>query len=208
MMDGPVESFDGLAAPRMVPIALDGRSPAVEQPELVIFDDLVALSSSSDIGLVLGANDQWERLALYNPEAGDVSYLTADTGRAFHPDWSPDGSQVAYAGNLNLDSVRGQHIWITEADGSAPRELTSDDTYLDEWPRWSADGTRVLFTRLSLEGDRNAASLWLLDLKSGELIQVASLDPPSLSALRSVRMSGGGPYHRQWEQSVDWWRGR
>jgi Tol biopolymer transport system component len=55
----------------------------------------------------------------------------------FHdPDWSPDGSQVAYASEAE--------IWIAAADGANPRNMTQHPGQ-DRAPRWSPDGARLTF---------------------------------------------------------------
>jgi Tol biopolymer transport system component len=54
-----------------------------------------------------------------------------------HP--SPDGAQVAF-----VDWGVQQDVLIANADGSGLRRLT-DDPYRDRFPRWSPDGTRLLF---------------------------------------------------------------
>ncbi|HEU4978379.1 MAG TPA: DPP IV N-terminal domain-containing protein [Solirubrobacteraceae bacterium] len=49
------------------------------------------------------------------------------------PDWSPDGTKIAYA--------RGSDIWVMNADGSNKTQLTTGGSY----PRWSPDGTQVIY---------------------------------------------------------------
>jgi Tol biopolymer transport system component/DNA-binding CsgD family transcriptional regulator len=209
ILDSPASSSDGLTGRPMAPIALDGSSPAVEQPAPVIFDQVVTVPHSVVVGLDVGENDfEWpERIALYNPATGDLSYLTSDEYRSIQPDWSPDGSRLAYSGAPVDGGLLEHSIWVSRSDGSEPRQLTNNDTYRDEWPRWSADGTKILFARLSLEGDGNAASLWMIDLKSMELTQVIKLDAPSFSLFRTIDFLRSGPYHIQWGQVVAWWRG-
>src|SRR3982074_2916937 len=45
------------------------------------------------------------------------------------------------------DSGREQAIWATNPDGTNPTQLTSGTGSDDQEPRWSADGTRIVFTR-------------------------------------------------------------
>lgn len=78
------------------------------------------------------------------PSAGgaavQVTHLSGGAEAAEFPDWSPDGSKIAYA---RYDSV----VWdihVVAADGSGDRAVT-DDEFLDLEPRWSPDGTELVF---------------------------------------------------------------
>lgn len=58
------------------------------------------------------------------------------------PNWSPDGSRLAYSlGNpfSELD------IFVSDRDGADPRRLTSEELRDDSAPTWSPDGTRIAF---------------------------------------------------------------
>ena len=62
------------------------------------------------------------------------------------PQYSPDGSQVAY---MAWDDVRGvMRIYVMSADGSGARQLASDPrAWFEGWPIWSPDGNRLIETR-------------------------------------------------------------
>ena len=61
------------------------------------------------------------------------------------PAWSPDGGSIAF--EHYGDDVIPVQIYVMNADGSAPRLLTStpNAVYAESDPSWSADGTRVVF---------------------------------------------------------------
>src|SRR5204862_5149402 len=71
-------------------------------------------------------------------EEGGVPRLVVSTP-ADHPAVSPDGRSLAWTGIE--EGQRGIHVG--GIDGSAPRRLTESDT--DEHPRFSRDGSAVLF---------------------------------------------------------------
>jgi Tol biopolymer transport system component len=59
------------------------------------------------------------------------------------PDWSPDGTKIAYERELGGDHWR---IWVMNADGSAQSALTPESTYADDnAPVWSPDGSQIAF---------------------------------------------------------------
>jgi Tol biopolymer transport system component len=65
------------------------------------------------------------------------------------PDISPDGSQVAFTifdQRTELSTV--SRITVMNVDGTGSHILTDGRASSVEWPRWSPDGTRLLFLRV------------------------------------------------------------
>jgi len=71
-----------------------------------------------------------------------VQLFFDDAAKGQLPDWSPDGSQIAFqsTGTGNGD------LYVMDADGSNVRQLTSTPE-ADQGPAWSPDGTQVAFVR-------------------------------------------------------------
>lgn len=65
--------------------------------------------------------------------------------------WSPDGKQIAFTSAEHLKWNNGSrwNIWVMEADGGNPRDLTNHDAE-DRSPDWSPDGKQIAFA-----SDRN-----------------------------------------------------
>jgi Tol biopolymer transport system component len=67
---------------------------------------------------------------------GPVTPVTRGTRYLRFPSASPDGRSIAYTSD--------EKLVVSHIDGSAPRQLT-DGAYRDRAPRWSPDGSTLLF---------------------------------------------------------------
>jgi Tol biopolymer transport system component len=70
-----------------------------------------------------------------------LTHVASDQG-AGSPDWSPDGSKIAYESNQSGE----YHIWVMNANGSAQTQLTHQSGFEDFQPSWSPDGKKILFS--------------------------------------------------------------
>jgi len=82
--------------------------------------------------------------------------LIASTSREGNPQFSPDGRRVVFESERT-----GEHeVWLAEADGSGPRQLTHGPGLMQGSPRWSPDGRRIAFDSRSEAG---GYSVWTID---------------------------------------------
>lgn len=105
-----------------------------------------------------------------NPDGTELKALT--TGPAYHAEcaYSPDGTQIVYASN----ETGSMHLYIMNADGSNPRQITHADGVYNGGPFFSPDGTKVIF-----RADRDKPDylqIYLLDLITGEEKQLTNND--------------------------------
>lgn len=97
-------------------------------------------------------------------------------GEAGSPEWSPDGSRLAFVSN------RGDHSFIgVYTNDSTPILYLAPSTSRDSSPRWSPDGKRIAFVRRPgtggapepvLERRPQAWAIWTADAATGEARQL------------------------------------
>ena len=96
-----------------------------------------------------------------NPDGTNLINLTQSPEKPDKsPTWSPDGKQIAFisAELSRVDGVFHHDIWVMDADGGNPRNLTNHRA--SEWgPDWSPDGRQIAFSTTRDRkgaGDKNA----------------------------------------------------
>ena len=108
------------------------------------------------------------KLALDGQNLPGTGPLAASTFDEHTPDYSPDGKRLAFASTRS----GAEEIWISDADGSNPMQVTSMGGPQCANPRWSPDGRTILFNSRR-EG---SADLYLLRPDTGELRRITD-DP-------------------------------
>jgi Tol biopolymer transport system component/DNA-binding winged helix-turn-helix (wHTH) protein len=131
----------GNVLPRHLSVSPDGKRLAYS-----------SLSMNNNVGSV--------RISPATGEAlGPPALLTQDTNyRKTTPLFSPDGKQVAY--NLWRMGAEGE-IWVMDADGGNPRQVTTEPAALVGWVRPSG---RLAYFIKGLD----TRQLWEVDWRSGE----------------------------------------
>jgi Tol biopolymer transport system component/DNA-binding winged helix-turn-helix (wHTH) protein len=98
--------------------------------------------------------------------------LTFPPMHALNPQWSPDGTQIAFQGSPQTGAQ--PKIYLISSSGGVPVLATTDGGERQLYPSWTSDGNSILFSA-SNEARSNRA-LYSLDLKSKQLSRFPGSD--------------------------------
>lgn len=89
--------------------------------------------------------------------------LTQDMQVAVEPQWSPDGTQIAYVAS----KVESADLVVMNNDGSKRRLLTQSGFVSS--PRWSPDSKSIVFVLSTPQGASSVSDIVVLDVSTGAL---------------------------------------
>jgi len=185
---GPPRSVPGSSDPHSISISADGRRLAyskftvaqniwsipIPRSGSISISDAVPVTTGNQVieehglspdgssivfdGTRRGNADLY-RMSL---EGGDPQLIVDLPDDAFGPDWSPDGTEIAFYGN-----ARGatSHVWVVSADGGDPMQLTNFPGTFSRDPEWSPDGLQIAFMSQGPEA-MGAYDIWTLSRDS------------------------------------------
>jgi DNA-binding winged helix-turn-helix (wHTH) protein/Tol biopolymer transport system component len=84
--------------------------------------------------------------------------LTFSPMRAFSPQWSPDGSQIAFHASPEIGAYT--KIYLVSANGGVPALATPPSNDRQAYPSWSSDGGSILFSSADHAGSRVELRTW------------------------------------------------
>jgi Tol biopolymer transport system component len=151
----PANSAGSYPSPALVDGARDdARNPTISRNSRLAYQQYIR-------------NFDIRRAEITGPEGtpkhhlGTSKPLIASTRLDASPSWSPDGKRIAF----KSDRSGTQELWVSDADGSNPLQLTSFEGPSVIYPRWSPNGQRIIFGALTGPG-RNFEG-YLIDAKGG-----------------------------------------
>ncbi len=77
-----------------------------------------------------------------NSDVTDQVHLTKSQSLDSYPDWSPDGTRVAFSSHRE----GGFNVFVMNSDGSGTVRLSDNDGKENGGPDWSPDGSKIAFT--------------------------------------------------------------
>ena len=84
-------------------------------------------------------------LYVMNTDGSNLQQLTDDLRFETSFQWSPDGTQIVFAGDVDRFDDVPMDVFVINADGTGEHNLTDDGPALDANPHWSRDGNQIVF---------------------------------------------------------------
>ena len=100
---------------------------------------------------------------------GTPTKLTSGLALDQQPRFSPDGSKIAYTS----DRAGGDNIWIMDADGSNPKQITKEKFRLVNNPAWSPDGNYITARKhFTTTRSLGTGEIWIWHIAGGDGVAV------------------------------------
>ncbi len=87
---------------------------------------------------------------------------------------SPDGTKLAYGASFSFGSTGADQLWVGRIDGTNVRTLHVPDGLNGYLPRWSPDGTALVF-QLRRGGTSDVGNLFLENVSTGRRTKLTDL---------------------------------
>jgi len=133
--------------------------------------------SSGIIAYSITSQTDTNQIFIINHDGSDKRQISHVTGRACGPDWSPDGSKIAFYNHFNDQTWS---LFVMNSVGSDVKQITSTQNVWDAMPRWSPDGNNLLFGR-TYPNQNFKSEIWI--------VNADGTDPHCIGII-----SGNGPY--------------
>jgi Tol biopolymer transport system component len=115
---------------------------------------------------------------------GAAEPLIVSSLSEFNPQFSPDGSRIAFSSDRSGEAME---IWVAQADGSKPVQMTNRLGRYQGTPRWSPDGRWIAFDSQGEDGIRH---IYVMDASGGRP--------------RRISPEASGEFVPSWSQDGKW----
>ena len=124
---------------------------------------------------------------IIRPDGAGLRALTSDALPGIDPQWSADGSALAFTSSVLVGDEVQRHvvsdIYILPLDAGDPVRLTSDG--ISAVPSWTLEG-RIVFDRIITQGEAEVIELWVMNADGSAPERLDASDVASLSEIGCV----------------------
>ena len=178
--------------------------PAVKnlRPRWSRDDTRVVFSSNMKAGGGAGPASNIWRVDANGANATALTSALAAGVESTVPDWSPDGTRIVFASTRAVSGADAagptSNVWRVNADGTGLVALTTSAAsgVLNSAPRWSPDGTRIVFhSKRALDGTDAAlpvSNLWLVNADGSGAAPLTRVTAPGADSTTPSWTSDGG----------------
>ena len=144
----------------------------------------LAQLANTRIAFMSTRNVDWDaEIYLMTPDGEQIRRLTEQPKSDFEPAWSPDGKRITFVSYRDLKQIPGRgvirgEIYVMNADGTNPINLTRSVERAESVSSWSPDGKQIAFTSAELfNADLLANSdIFVMDADGGNPINLTNHD--------------------------------
>ena len=163
------------------------------------FDDQAALSPDNrSLAFVSSRGDGSTDIYIMDLQSRRIRNLTDAPGGDFRPSWSPDGEKIAFSSERGTgfphqdfpapagkwEHTQAASIYLINTDGTGLRKITTDLSMTVGSPKWSSDGSKVVFYEMPVR------DTFLARVVGGQASNIVSVD--LATGRRIVHASGPG----------------
>ena len=151
---------------------------------LLLISTSLAQLTDTRIAFMSTRNVDWDaEIYLMTPNGEQIRQLTKQPKADTDPAWSPDGKRITFMSYRDLKQIpergviRGE-IYVMNADGTNPINLTRSVEKAERVSTWSPDGKQIAFTsaelfnRLALVN----SDIFVMDVDGGDPINITNHD--------------------------------
>jgi Tol biopolymer transport system component len=197
--DGSQVVFQRCRFPNLSPCAVfriqaDGTGLAALTHYSANTDELDLTPAYSPDGKTItffGASRDGLIAAIYvmNADGSNIRSITPPVLEAFIPDWSPDGTKIAFSTRASYPpNTINPQLWVINADGAGLKQITFPGTAAaDVFVSWSPQGNAIVFERDNATG----AAIYILNVSEAGASEKLIFQGPARPKLTPVRQPAG-----------------
>ena len=129
--------------PEIYVMNANGTNPIQLTENLLVIDGDPTWSPEGTQIAFVSDRDGDDDIYVISAKGGSTTNLTRNSKTEWYPSWSPDGTRIAYASSPRGDFF---NVFVMNADGTNPTQLTKNPRGTEWYPSWSPDGTRIAFS--------------------------------------------------------------